>query len=407
MIHLPQLLRSSVNAAKVTAFVTTVLIASSAKVFAAATFALDEQPNFGQLTGFKGSELCTVAANTQQYIAQHPEDKKAVHDGAVIGNSVSLERVNNTLAFLCDTYRSDVRAGRPSRLHDNAFIKANFDFIRWSPDKQTANQIAKNSNNEVKSRLLNNIPEQQLFLTKYYTKLLDGSREQTANFDQALYQLPYDEQGLSKQAAEQKKDQLTRYQYTRQDVISGALLAEKLAKPLVWVSEEALHDVLLQGTGVLQVDGSTRYFNVHRNNGIAYDYHLGKREQARYWYFAEVPSILGYGQDLPNKIAIKPQVSLAGNVKQLGLGKLLLLNYSVAQTQVKNTQVHNQIHNQATQTHMPEARLAILADEGGAFDNNLFQLDLLAGSYRGWQDYYAANKHLPDYADVWILLKKE
>ena len=357
------------------------------------TFTLETKPEFGVLSGFKGSELCAVAANTKSYIKQHPDDVKAVHDGsAVIGNGVSLTRVNETLAFLCETYRSDVRAGRQSRLHNSKFIKANFEFIRWLPDKKNADRIASSSTNEVKTRLLNDIPAQQLFLTKYYAKLLDGSNVQTDRYDQALYQLPDDEQGLSKQAAEAKQAELTRYQFTRQQVIAGALLKDKLAKPLVWVSEEALHDVLLQGTGVLQVDGKTRYFNVHRNNGIAYDYHIGKREQARYWYFAEVPSILGYGQDLPDKIAIKPQVSLAGNVKQLGLGKLMLLSYH---TERKGLPPKHQ------------ARLAVLADEGGAFDNNLFQLDLLAGNYRGWQDYYAANKHLPDYADVWILLKKQ
>ena len=366
---------------------------SSINASANATFTLETDPEFGVLSGFKGSELCAVAANTKSYIKQHPDDVKAVHDGsAVIGNGVSLARVNETLAFLCETYRSDVRAGRQSRLHNSKFIKANFEFIRWLPDKKNADRIASSSTNEVKTRLLNDIPAQQLFLTKYYAKLLDGSSMQTERYDQALYQLPDDEQGLSKQAAEAKQAELTRYQFTRQQVIAGALLKDKLAKPLVWVSEEALHDVLLQGTGVLQVDGKTRYFNVHRNNGIAYDYHIGKREQARYWYFAEVPSILGYGQDLPDKIAIKPQVSLAGNVKQLGLGKLMLLSY------------HSE-RKGSSPKH--EARLAVLADEGGAFDNNLFQLDLLAGNYRGWQDYYAANKHLPDYADVWILLKKQ
>ncbi|REL28482.1 acetate--CoA ligase [Thalassotalea euphylliae] len=366
---------------------------TSLNVSANATFALETEPEFGVLSGFKGSELCTVAANTQSYIKHHPDDVKAVHDGsAVIGNDMSLARVNETLAFLCETYRSDVRAGRQSRLHNSEFVKANFEFIRWLPDKKNADRIASSSTNKVKTRLLNDIPAQQLFVTKYYAKLLDGSSVQSGRYDQALYQLPDDEQGLSKRAAEAKKAELTRYQFTRQQVIEGALLKGKLAKPLVWVSEEALHDVLLQGTGVLQVDGKTRYFNVHRNNGIAYDYHIGKREQARYWYFAEVPSILGYGQDLPDKIAIKPQVSLAGNVKQLGLGKLMLLSYHTER-------------NGLPPKH--EARLAVLADEGGAFDDNLFQLDLLAGNYRGWQDYYAANKHLPDYADVWILLKKQ
>ena len=162
---------------------------------------------------------------------------------------------------------------------------------------------------------------------------------------------------------------------------------KKLAKPLIWLTEEALHDVLLQGTGVVEVDGVRRYFNVHRNNGIAYDYAIGKREQARYWYFSEVPSIMGYGETLDSKIAISPQVSFAGNVAELGLGKLFMVTYTSENENV--------------------SRLGVLSDQGGAFDNNLFQLDLLVDSYYGWQDYYKANKHLPDYANAWLMLVRQ
>ena len=140
-----------------------------------------------------------------------------------------------------------------------------------------------------------------------------------------------------------------------------------MVKPLIWLSEEALHDVLLQGTGVVKIDDEIRYFNVHRNNGIAYDYAIGKREQPRYWYFIEVPSIMGYGEKQENKIAIKPQVTFAGNVKQLGLGKLFMVSYE------RNNEIIS--------------RLGVLADQGGAFDNNLFQLDMLVDSYSGWKDY--------------------
>ncbi len=368
-------------------FILLSIFLASTPVFAGALFTRDEQPNFGELINFKTSDLCQVAEASSKYLTEHVSDNKAVHVGDVIGHDVSLARVKETLAFICDTYRADVRAGRNSRLHQQAFLKEHFEFIRWQPDKANASAIAGKSTNKVKSRLLKNIPEQQLLLTKYYTKLLDGSNVRTEHYNQALYQLPSDEHGLTLADADIQKDTLTRYRFTRQDIINGALLEKKLAKPLVWLTEEALHDVLLQGTGVLNVDGKVRYFNVHRNNGIAYDYAIGKREQARYWYFAEVPSILGYGQEIEDKIVIKPRVTLAGNIKQLGLGKLMLLSFNVDQK--------------------PQAHLAILADEGGAFDNNLFQLDFLVDSYRGWEDYYRANKHLPDYANVWLLLKKQ
>ena len=348
-------------------------------------FTLDEAPELGKMKDFKASALCNVADETTRYLNDFSEDKFAVHAGKVFESTVTLPKVKQTLAFICQTYREDVRAKRNSRLHDEVFLRQHFDFYRWAPDVKTARAIALKSTNEVKTRMLNAIPEDKIFLTKYYTKLLTASEAKTSIYNQALYALPYDEQGLGLEEANENLS-LARHQYTRQQVIAGVLEKKKLAKPLIWLTEEALHDVLLQGTGVVEVNGKRRYFNVHRNNGIAYDYAIGKREQARYWYFSEVPSIMGYGETLDSKIAISPQVSFAGNVADLGLGKLFMVSYELAGEKV--------------------ARLGVLSDQGGAFDNNLFQLDLLVDSYFGWQDYHQANKQLPDYAVAWLMLVK-
>lgn len=342
-----------------------------------AEFILQTKPNIEGEIEVNVADLCEVANNTQQYIEAFPEDSFAVHSGNVI-EGVNLARVVKTLEFLC--------LSAEKTTFSQEYLLKNFDFYRWIPDKEQANALAAQSANAVKKRLLTNIPEQQIFITKYYTKLLDARETPSAKFNQALYSLPYDEQGLSLEQADKNKQNLTRYQLTRQQIIKGALQENDLAKPLIWLTEEGLHDVLLQGTGVVDIAGKRRYFNVHRNNGIAYDYTLGKREQSRYWYFAEVPSILGYGQTLDDKIAIKPEVTFAGNVKQLGLGKLFLINYQVGDKSINN--------------------IGVLADQGGAFENNLFQLDFLKGSYFGWKDYYQANKHLPDYANTWLMLNK-
>lgn len=346
-----------------------------------AEFVPVESPKISNNMHIDVNALCRVADNTQTYISQHLDDEFAVHGGENIIPELTLTRVQQTLDFMC-------QAENKIKLNQADFLKQHFDFYRWYPDKKQASLFATKSTNKVKTRLLDNIPDDQIFLTKYYTKLLNASSERTEKYNQALYALPTDEQGLTLAEAELKnsKSQLTRFKYTRQDIISGVLLEKKLASPLIWLTEEALHDVLLQGTGVVNVDGNIRYFNVHRNNGIAYDYAIGKREQARYWYFAEVPSVLGYGKTLASKIAIEPEVAFAGNVKSLGLGKLFLINFTV----------DNKI----------QGKLGVLADQGGAFDNNLFQLDWLKGSYFGWKDYYQANKQLPDYASAWLLLKK-
>ena len=342
-----------------------------------AEFLLQAEPKISGEIQVNSADLCEVANKTKHYIQAFPQDEFAVHAGNII-EGINLERVVKTLNFLCQS---------PDKaIFTQEYLLKNFDFYRWFPDKKQANALAAQSANTVKKRLLTNIPEQQIFITKYYTKLLNASDEPTEEFNQALYALPYDEKGLTLEQADKNKQNLTRYQLTRQQIIKGALQENDLAKPLIWLTEEGLHDVLLQGTGVVDIAGKRRYFNVHRNNGIAYDYTLGKREQSRYWYFAEVPSILGYGQTLADKIAIKPEVTFAGNVKQLGLGKLFLINYQVGDKSINN--------------------IGVLADQGGAFDNNLFQLDFLKGSYFGWKDYYQANKQLPDYANTWLMLLK-
>ncbi len=359
------------------------IIVCCCAVFSTASFSqfvLETTPDIHGELQVNFGDLCQVAKNTQTYIARYPDDSFAVHAGNALVADASLARVNHTLAYLCQVERQKMQV-------DQRYLLEHFDFYRWLPDKQQASKWAAQSDNAVKKRLLSNIPEQKIFLTKYYTKLLAASEQRSEDYPQALYALPYDEQGLSQSQAELQKNRLTRFKYTRQQIMSGVLLDKKLASPLIWLSDEALHDVLLQGTGVVDIDGKRRYFNVHRNNGIAYDYTLGKREQARYWYFAEVASILGYGKTIESKIPIKENVTFAGNIKQLGLGKLFLVSMDVADKTVNH--------------------LGVLADQGGAFDNNLFQLDFLRGSYYGWQDYYQANKQLPDYANAWLLLLKE
>lgn len=359
-----------------------------------AAFEKDITPNFDTLSTTDFAQLCEVAQNTQEYLIENGSDDYAVHGGYKLLGFSNTERIQKTLAFICQVHQQDSSQNKLSRLSTPEFLKKHFDFYRWLPDQVMAQKIADKSTNKRKSQMLRAIPKDKIFLTKYYTKLLNGSDKQTAEYNQALYALPFDEQGLSLEQAEQLKHELVRYKYSRQQIINGALLDKtsnnSIAKPLVWISEEALHDVLLQGTGVLSINGEYRYYNVHRNNGIAYDYSLGKSEQARYWYFSQVPSILGYGRSLESKVSIKPYVTFAGNVQQLGLGQLIL---------VSNNNEANEKFN--------FTRLGVLADEGGAFTNNLFQLDYLVGSYYGWKDYHQKNKHLPDYTKAWLLLLKD
>ncbi len=336
----------------------------------------------------KGHEdsLCLVANGAADYLSQHPEDSAVVHAGKGLPEAFTLERVKNTLRFICETAMADKESGQ-SRLSDPAFIQRHFQFYRWTPDKQTALMHAKKSKKAGQKNILNRLPDDQILLTKYYTKLIEAQEKPSPQADQALYALPFDEQGMTQEQADKQRATLTRFKYTRQDVINGVLLKNSLAKPLVWLSEKALHDVLLQGTGVATVNGKQRIFNVHRNNGIAYDYTLDKTKQPRYWYFAEVPHFKGYGSTIETKVPVAPQVTFAGDVDYFGLGKLIMLDY--------------QVNGESQQ------RFGVMADHGGAFKDNQFQLDMLVDSYKGWRDYHIANKHLPDYVSAWLVLIKE
>jgi hypothetical protein len=362
-------------------FLCSILISCSSK----AIFKHDN-PDIAKESVFNDEALCRVAESTKHYLVQNEKDEYAVHGGEGLGVDISLQRVIETLSFICQVQEEDHHSGSVSRLGDPEFLYEHFDFYLWQADRAMATDIARGSTNKNKSEKLLGIPEEKILLTKYYTKLLQGSAVRTDEFSQALYAVPHDEYGMTEKEISENTSRLTRFSYMRSQIINGVLLNKQLAKPLIWISEDALHDVLLQGTGIIREGDRIRYFNVHKNNGIEYNYLIGMTEQERYWYFSEVDGVLGYGGDLEDKIRLFPQVSLAGDVEQLGLGKLFLVQYE---------------SGGASRKH-----LAVLADEGGAFKNNLFQLDLLVGSFYGWRDYYEANKHIPDYAKVWLMLKK-
>lgn len=342
-----------------------------------------QQPQFvaGQWPD-RSSDLCQVATETLKYIDKgQTYDPVAIHGGKIPGATVPVADIRATLLYICQIANEDQAAGRKSRLTDPNFVRQHFSFVRWMPDQAGAAKLSKNK------PLLQNLPADKILQTKYFVKIADGSPVKTAEKNQALYGLPFDEAKLDLATADALGKQITRFQLGKQDIVRGALEKTPLRAPvLFWLSREGLEGALLQGTAVVPSGQGYRYYNVHRTNGIPYDRSKTPEQQQRYWYFKQVQSVLGYGKDADYKIPIKPEVTVAGDIPQLGLGKLILL---------------------AT----PEAgvmhyRLTILADTGGAFANNLFQLDWLSGYYRGWPDYFAANKHRGDYSQAYLLLKK-
>ncbi|CDZ78851.1 hypothetical protein BN59_03165 [Legionella massiliensis] len=315
--------------------------------------------------------LCATAKETLAYLAKgHDYDPQVIHQGKVF--TIPLSQLRDTLIFICENQ---------SKMNDPAFVKAHFDFFRWYPDQLQAKKFSQNK------PLLEHLPNDRILMTKYYVHLAKASTSPSTAKPFGLYALPNDEQGLSLEEAEAKPD-LTRFKYGKQAILAGAL-ANREVPALAYLSRDDLEAALLQGTLVADFgdNKAAKIFNVHRCNNIAYNKTQPPYLQNRYWYFKEVDGIKGYGKDADHKITVNPEVTFAADLQQLGLGKLLMVQYP------------NQSGEIIT-------KVGILADTGGAFNDNLYQVDFLAGSYPGQKAFYEATRHLPDYVNAYFMVLK-
>lgn len=331
-----------------------------------------QSPEFQGRFDFKSEELCATAKNTLEYI-----NKGSAYDPAVIHSGkiapIPLARIKDTLVFICRNQ---------AKMNDPVFIKEHFDFIRWYPDVSRAKQLSSNKS------LLEHLPSDRILMTKYYVHLAKANHQKNSRTPYALYGLPADEQNLTLEQAN-AKPQLIRFQYGKQAVLKGAL-NDKAVPKLAYLSREDLESALLQGTVVTDFGSPTdkKTFNVHRNNNIAYDRTKNPYQQERFWYFKQVDGIKGYGKDAEHKITVNTQVTFAADLNQFGLGKMLMIQY----------------HDKSG---VLVSRAGIFADTGGAFADNLYQVDYLAGSYPGKEAFSKGTKHLPDYVNAYFMVLKD
>ncbi|BCA93888.1 hypothetical protein TUM19329_02490 [Legionella antarctica] len=329
-------------------------------------------PDFQSHFDFKGAELCATAKETLAYLNKGSAyDPLVIHAGQAV--KIPVDRVKATLIFVCQNQ---------NQMNNPAFIKQHFYFIRWYPDVHRAKRLAANK------PLLQNLPKDRILMTKYYVHLAKANTQYTPKTPFALYALPKDEQHLTLEQANEHPD-LTRFKYGKQSILKGALEKKSVPK-LAYLSRENLEAALLQGTVVADFGGvsNKKIFNVHRNNNIAYSRTKTPYAQERFWYFKQVAGIKGYGKDAEYKITVNPGVTFAADLEQLGLGKMLMIQY----------------HDQSGAVI---SKAGILADTGGAFADNLYQVDYLTGSYPGKETFYKASRHLPDYVDAYFMILKE
>jgi hypothetical protein len=312
---------------------------------------------------FNQADLLVTLSNTRKYFQDYGSlDPDVQRTGLLGAEGVTVKDILNTLDFMIAVLQEDIANRRTTRLQDSNFINSNFRVIKWS------------AYNPEKSQ------QERLRITKYAVFTHPGSRKKTSTFNIPIYSLK-DDLAASKFYT----------RYTKQDVLSGIYepggREYGKVEPLAYLTRKGLEEALMEGTILVNFpDGSKTYFNVDRNNEIAYVRGLAATAQKRYWYFREVDAIKGYGYKIDAKISIKPGVTFAGDVLNIGLGKIIVLEYNKSGR--KNLQ------------------MGIIADTGGAFLPNLHQLDFLAGIFKNNKDFWQRVQELPDYAQAYILVKK-
>ena len=313
--------------------------------------------------------LLHAAKDTLRYINLHEQDRHQTIAPDHFNEIMSLDQVKKTLRYVVDSIEEDKKMGKEPgkfRILDPKFIAKHFNFIAWTADAQTAKK-----HNVI-------VPKDgELRLTNYAVFVVTGSKTKTKQHNCALYEI---------------RDHSLPKKISKQTVLAGILEQpryQKKVRPLAWVSRDGLEEGLMQGTVLVKFpDSSYKIFNVHLNNGIAYEKNKPVLQQKRYWFFKELKHSAKSVETFKNKIKRRSGVIFAGDIHNIGTGKLIALRYT------------NPI------TKQPGIRLGVLADTGSAFVNNLYQLDFFAGLFSSRQLLSQHMKQLPIFTHAYLLSKK-
>ncbi len=340
------------------------------------SFALANDPLNGRMTVLTDPlSLQKAAQDTLRYMKKYAKTHAKLFGSPAFANYViSSQKAQETLDYLVRIIEEDRKTGF-FRVCNSAFLNKNFSFHRWTPDIQGAQ---KDGDYFMMSSKKNFTHENigKIRLTHYAIYNFAGSYVKTKKNTHALYALT---------------SSVDIPPCTKHEIFAGALETEQyknMVRPLVWLPKKAIGEALMQGTIVATMpDGRSRVFMIHQNNKIHYQKKLKRSGKNKtYWYFRETSA-----QAAPlyiDKFNYRANVVFAGDVKTIGLGKLIAINYTNAVTG-KN-----------------EVRLGVLADTGGAFADNLYQLDLFAGMYSSKTALYFHMKQMPDVTEAYIVSKK-
>jgi hypothetical protein len=308
--------------------------------------------------------LLQAAKDTLAYLQARQKNRSSITNPSTFIDLLSYAKVIETLKFIVTTTEQDKKTG-VFRLTNPTFLQKNFSCIAWHADRNGAQKNGiKLTNNNIR-------------LTSYAIFSVKGNRRKTADYPCALYAL---------------KSSKTKTQFTKQQILAGTL--EKGAnrnnyKALAWVSRQSLEDALIHGTVLVNFSGGeSKIFQVNKHNNIAYNkQNKNMLTQKRYWFFKELKGSSRLQGNLIDRFKRRKQVIFAGDINHIGIGKVIAIAHRNPLTNKK------------------EMRLGILADTGGAFTNNLYQLDLFAGIINGHAQYHHYLRHLPPTTKACVLYK--
>lgn len=273
------------------------------------------------------------------------------------------EKIESTLKFIISTIKQDMHKNK-FRILDPNFLNNNFNFVRWKADASTAQK------NGIR------LPQDgQIRLTSYAIFCVRGNTHKTKAFPCAIYQA---------------FDSNIALKFTKQQVLAGILEKpenKKYVRALAWLSRDDFEDAIMQGTIMIKLpDDKERVFVANISNNIEYDRkESDPRHQRRYWFFKEAKNSNWTIEQLKKRLKNRQNVIFAGDIYNIGIGKIIAIKHP------------NPI------THKNEIRLGVLADTGGAFVRNLYQLDLFAGIFNSRAELSAYLKNIPIKAEAYIL----
>jgi hypothetical protein len=327
------------------------------------------QPFLGQYKIVTNPMHLQLAAKDALNFFKNPTKKnRMITEPKAFGKHVlSSAKTKETLEFIINVIENDKKHKRRFRILDSKFLKRHFRFIKWSGDVDSA----------PKGKCCK-VPHGKIKLTEYAVFMVRGSYYRTKDYPYALYAM-VDKNFIKKE----------RFKYTKQDIVTKDPLKcvfnksefKNKVKPLVWLSRESLEETMMQGTAIIKMpDQRQVMFTVSKNNGIAYDTTLkDRKQQKRYWYFKGVGRNR-FGKD-------KTGVVFAGDLYNIGLGKIIAIKYQ------------NNI------TKKKEIRLGVLSDFGGAFTNNLYQLDLFSGIFKKRWEFNKWKLQFPNFVEAYVLVR--